>query len=368
VSRRRGRPEPRAVAFFDHFRTALSRLPAGLIRVGAPADPGDLARAEAAVGASLPDEYAAFLRSFDGADLFQEAVLVAGVGPEAPLRLSEIAGAPGDGLVFAAGAEDERYLLADDGRVVRQDAGSDERSVAGSSFARWLDATVAAQQVLFGPDGEYAPDVFDPSGEEVTPLIALRQAERALKQDPGAAVWARAQGTALMRLGRPAAAADALESAAELDAANPWVWFDLGRARLEAEDGGRAAAAFERAARLEPGDGGAMLLAWAARAYGGQSGAAGRRLAAEALRRDPDLAAQLARAIETAGSEGDQAAQGETTALLAAIAPEKVPPPRVRLAVVDQIRGPTPRRRSPDRPPRPRREGPQRSGARPRGR
>ncbi len=368
MSRRRGRAEPRAAGFFDHFRTALSRLPAGLIRVGGPASPDDLARAETALGATLPDEYAAFLRSFDGADLFQEAVLIAGVGPEAPLRLTEMTGAPGEGLVFAAGADDERYALAADGRVVRQDAGSDERSVAGSSFARWLHATVAAQQVLFGPDGEYAPDVFDPSGEEVTPLIALRQAERALKQDPGAAVWARAQATALMRLDRPDAAAEALEDAAELDPTNPWVWFDLGRARLEAGDGGRASVAFERGAQLEPGEGGAMLLAWAARAHGGQSGADGRRLAQEALRRDPDLASSLARAIDAAGAEGDTAAQAETTALLAAIAPEQVPPPRVRLAVVDPLRGPTPRTRSPDRPQRPRRAGPRRSGARPRGR
>src|SRR6185503_5676615 len=133
-------------------------------------------------------------------------------------------------------------------RVVRQDAGSDEQALAGSGFGAWLDATVAAHQVLFGPDGEYAPDVFDPSGEEVTPLIALRQAERALKQDPGAAVWLRAQGTALMRLGRPAAAAEALESAVALDTANPWVWFDLGRARLEAGEGQPAAEAFERGA------------------------------------------------------------------------------------------------------------------------
>jgi tetratricopeptide (TPR) repeat protein len=363
VTRRRGRPESRAVGFFDHFRAAIARLPAGLIRVGPPARPEDLSRAEAALGHPLPEDYAAFLRSFDGADLFHETVLLAGVGADPPLPLAPAR----DGVIFATSAEDERYALLADGRVVREDAGDEQRALAGSSFAAWLDATVAAHQVLYGPDGEYAPDVFDPSGEEVTPLIALRQAERALKQDPGAATWAQAQGLALMRLGRPAAAAEAFEKATDLDPGNAWLWFDLGRAHLEAGDGAKAAPAFEEAARREPGPGGAMLLAWAARARGGQ---AGRALAGEALRRDPGLASSLARAIETAAAEGDDASRAETTALLEAIAPDQIPPARVRLAIVDQtsVRGPKTPPRSPAPPPRPRREGPRRSGVRPRGR
>ncbi len=356
---RRGRPPSRAAAFFDHFRAALARLPAGLIRVGPPASAEELATAEAALRRPLPAEYAAFLQSFDGADLFQETIVVAGVGRQADLRLEALA-EPAGPLVFAAGAADQRYALLDDGRVVRQDAGSDERALAGSGFGAWLDATVAAHQILFGPDGEYAPDVFDPSGEEVTPLVALRQAERALKQDPGAAGWAHARGLALGRLGRTPAAVEALEQAATLDPDNPWLWFDLGRATLEAGQAGRAAEGFQRAAALEPGPGGAMLLAWAARAAGG---ADGRRLAAEALQRDPGLSAALVRAVESAAAEGDPAAQAEATALLAAVDPAAIPPPRVRLKVVEATEPalPTP---PPARPPRPSRGGPRRSGAR----
>ncbi len=356
---RRGRPPSRAAAFFDYFRAALARLPAGLIRVGPPAADGDLIRAEGELGRPLPGEYAAFLRSFDGADLFQETIVVAGVGPQAGLRLTDLAGPEGP-LLFATGAADERYGLLDDGRVVRQDAGSDERALAGSGFGAWLDATVAAHQVLFGPDGEYAPDVFDPSGEEITPLMALRQAERALKQDPGAAGWAHARGVALTRLGRTRAAVEALEEAATLDPDNPWLWFDLGRAALEAGQRGRAAEVFQRAAGLEPGPGGAMLLAWAARA---ESGPAAARLAEEAVRRDPALSAALARAVESAAADGDDRAQAEATALLAAVDPAAIPPPRVRLKVVDATEPtlPTP---PPARPPRPSRGGPRRSGAR----
>ena len=61
----------------------MARLPAGLIRVVPPAAPADIASAEAALGRALPDAYASFLRSFDGADLFHETLLIAGVGRSA---------------------------------------------------------------------------------------------------------------------------------------------------------------------------------------------------------------------------------------------------------------------------------------------
>ena len=120
--------------------------------------------------------------------------MIAGVGRGAPRPLAALAqDRPGE-LVFAEALSGDRYALDGDGRVLRYDAGADERALAGSTFERWLDATVAREQILFGPDGEYAPDVFDPSGQEVTPAIALRQAERALKMDPGAADAEHARG------------------------------------------------------------------------------------------------------------------------------------------------------------------------------
>src|SRR6185312_5475157 len=80
VNRRRGR-EPDL--FFDHFRAAVARLPAGLIRVMPPAAPADLGRAAEVLGRPLPSVYEAFLRSFDGADLFHETLLLAGLGAAA---------------------------------------------------------------------------------------------------------------------------------------------------------------------------------------------------------------------------------------------------------------------------------------------
>src|SRR6185436_11731769 len=125
--------------------------------------------------------YASFLRSFDGADLFHESVIIAGVGPASSRALGELVqDHPGE-LVFAEALSGDRFALDARGRVLRHDEGAEERALAGSDFGAWLAATVAREQLLFGPDGEYAPDVFDLEGQEVLPRIALRQAERALK-------------------------------------------------------------------------------------------------------------------------------------------------------------------------------------------
>jgi hypothetical protein len=357
VTRRRGREPSRPEVFFDHFRGALSRLPAGLIRVMPPVSADERTRAVAGLGRPIPDVYDAFLQSFDGADLFHETVLIAGLAPTAALRLSDLPqDRPGE-LVFAVGAAGERYAIDVEGRIVRTDAGTDERAIAGSSFARWLDATVAREQVLYGPDGEYAPDVFDPTGEEVIPLVALRQAERALKQDPGAAGAAHARGLALRRLGRLAAAVDAFEQATALDPENPWPWFDLGRTALDDGQNARAVKAFSRAAELDAGPEGGRLLAWAARAAG--EGAEASALRAAALARDGALVESLRRAVDAAAADQDAEAESEAAALLSAIAPGEKVVVRRRLPIVTELAAPPP---PPTRPRRPRPAAPPRSG------
>jgi tetratricopeptide (TPR) repeat protein len=318
----RRRPAAREAGFFDRFRSTIARLPAGLIRTRPPAAPEDIARAEAKLGRALPATYASFLRSFDGADLFHETVVVAGVGHAAPRPLTALTqDRPGE-LVFAEALWGDRYALDADERVLRYDAGADERALAGSSFDRWLDATIAREQILFGPDGEYAPDVFDPSGQEVTPAIALRQAERALKIDPGAADVEHARGIALVRLGRQDAALAAFRTASELDAGNPWPLFDLGRTALALDTPAAALPAFRQAAAATREDAtAARLLAWAVRAAvaAGDGGAAALR--AEALARDPRLIEGLTRAASAAGEDADDEARDEEIALLEAVAP-----------------------------------------------
>ena len=357
--------------FFEKFRAAAARLPAGLIRVMPPATAEDLARVEAALGRPIPEAYASFLRSFDGADLFHESVVLAGAGPQAARPLTELVqDHPGE-LVFAESQAGDRYGLDERGRVVRHDEGAEERAIAGTTFARWLDATVAREQLLYGPDGEYAPDLFDPSGEELLPRVALRQAERALRADPDAPDAEHARGLALVRLGDGAGAIGAFRRATALDPDNPWPWFDLGRTALGLGRAADALPGFQRAAALEPGASGARLLAWAARAaaaLGDDPAAAALR--AEALARDAGLPQVLERSAREALDAGDVAGGREALALLAAIDPDAARAPGLaRLPVVEArpaprlVSAPASRPLPPARPPRRGRGARPRSGA-----
>jgi tetratricopeptide (TPR) repeat protein len=341
--------------FFDRFREAVARLPDGLIRPGPPAPAGAIAEAEARLGRALPAEYASFVRSFDGADLFHEAIVVAGVSEAAPrplLALNEPGAAEPGELVFAEAVAGDRFLLDPQGRVLRLRAGSDERIVAGSGFERWLDATIARERLLYGPDGEFAPDVFDEDGEEIASAVVLRQTERALKADPGSAEAQHERGVALRRLGRSERALEAFAAASEIDPNDPWPWFDFGRTALEAgRELPRARSAFERAATLETGPAGARLFAWAARAAllaGDEAAAAESR--AEALARDPSLLDALARAEAQAVLDGDEDARAENEALRLAIAPGSAPRrslPVIAESVQEQGGAASPRRASP---------------------
>jgi len=48
--------------FFERFREAVARLPAGLLRPGPAADALAVEAAARALGRPLPDDYASFLR------------------------------------------------------------------------------------------------------------------------------------------------------------------------------------------------------------------------------------------------------------------------------------------------------------------
>src|SRR5258708_12009982 len=106
--------------FFEKFREAWARLPAGLIRAGAPAPAAAVEAAERALGRSVPDELRSFLLSFDGADLFHGSVVVAGVGPDAidDLKaLNESGDRPPEPLVFPPPGLGDRFALHEGGRA-----------------------------------------------------------------------------------------------------------------------------------------------------------------------------------------------------------------------------------------------------------
>ena len=291
------------------------------------------------LGRALPADFVSFLRSFDGVDLFHEAIVIAGVGDEAPQQLTELNSDREEGeLVFAEASGGDRFAFDQTGRVMRLRSESDERWLAGSGFAPWLDAVIAHDRLLYDADGEFSPDAFEPDGAEVVPVVALRQAERALKADPGAAEAEHERGVALRRLERLPEAADAFQRAAELDVSNPWPWFDLGRVSLALGIAGarRALSAFEAAGTLDNGATGARLWTWAARAaLVCALPERVERSRREALRREPALPEALRRARDAAQADGDQDELDEAEILLEAIE-GPIPRGRLRLATVSE--------------------------------
>ncbi|MES1165021.1 MAG: tetratricopeptide repeat protein [Verrucomicrobiota bacterium] len=345
-----------------------------------------VARARDDMALELPGPFVSFLRSFDGADLFHEAIVLGGVTAAAFRRLVDMNPRPRlppllptDGAVFAEVVGGDRYAFAAGGRIVRLRGGSDERWAAGADFSRWLDGLIAHERVLYGPDGEFSPDAFDPDGTEVAPLVALRQAERALRACDDSAEWHHERGVALRRLGRLPDAKEAFARAAELDPGNPWPRFDGGRVALDLGPGAarEAGALFEAAACLDRGDAAARLWIWAARAAVLAADPEQlERTRREALACEPALAEQLRRAREAARETGDADEIAEAEALVDAL---ESPPARgrFRLAVIapgDEAPVPAPalrgaaeaaaaRRTPPPVPPRPARATPRRSAA-----
>lgn len=311
---------------------ALASAPEGLLRPGPPASDADIAADSARLTRALPRSYVAFLRSFDGADLFHETIVLGGVGAHAYRRLSELArsainagGLVAGDLVFADSVTGDRFLFPQgdtDDRVIRVRAGSDERWLAGSTFPRWLDASLARELLLYGPDGEFVLEAFEADGEELTPAFAIRQAERALRKDPGSAESHHDLGVAYRRLGRLDRAREAFSNAAALDPANPLPWFDLGRADLITGRLREAVTSFRRAADALPSVDGARMFAWAARAAfeaGDPRQTDEARHLAET--RNPAIRADLQRSLEAARDEEDPEAATEAEALLIALDP-----------------------------------------------
>jgi tetratricopeptide (TPR) repeat protein len=325
------RRRPSETQFFEALRTAEERLPAGLLRLGKPASPDAIAATERRLGQELPHAYAEFLREFDGADLFHESLLVFGVDDPAKtehLIRTNADRPPGghtDELIIAEVSTGDLFTLEieapethDEPRVFRVGPDADERWLAGSSFFRWLTAVIAHDALLYDAEGEFLPDAFEPDGEELTPTIALRQAERALRKDPGSALYQHEKGIALRRLGRLDSAREAFGAAAAADPTNPWPWFDLGRADLGLGRHVQAAAAFECAAEAADGPESARFGAWAARAFhlAGERATA-ERLRKAALERDPNLIASLRAAAKAAAEIDDPDAAREADELAA---------------------------------------------------
>jgi tetratricopeptide (TPR) repeat protein len=312
VSSSKRKPGARAGAsFFERFREEVAGYAEGVHRLGGPASPAALV--------DVPDaELRDFLGSWDGAELFIDAYLV-----RSAAQLEREGGvlwfgetALGDSL----GIELERG-----GRVVRLEEDTGELLVEGSSFARWLEATVVADGVLYDREGEWLDDVFDDDRDELSSAAAVRREKKALKLDPDAPAPAWRLAKAQERGGDARAARKTLEQLVERVQDFAWAWFDLGRLRRGDSDAPGAEAAFVAAANAGEQQG-SELAGWfaahAARAAAERGDEDARaRHAARALALDPEVARAQRRAAQARVDEGELDEARELVALAAALLP-----------------------------------------------
>ena len=133
--------------FFERFRSEVARYAEGVHRLGDPAPAGAVA--------GLPEELAAFLRSWNGAELFIDA-----------LSIYDAAAVARDGelVVFGATAAGDRLALDAGGAVLRIEEDTGETLVEGTSFARWIEGFVVAEGVLYDREGDFREELFDDVG------------------------------------------------------------------------------------------------------------------------------------------------------------------------------------------------------------
>jgi tetratricopeptide (TPR) repeat protein len=296
-----------ARAFFDRFREAVAEYAEGVHRLGAPAPAAALAQV---ADAELRD----VLASWNGAELFIDAYSIFAAGE-----------AETDDQVtwFGATALGDRLGLAD-GLVVRLEEDTGELLVEGTSFARWLDATVVADGVYYDREGEWLDDVFDDDGE-VAPAASQKREKKAHKIDPGAPAPAWRLAKAQARSGDAGGARKTLEALVEETRDFAWAWFDLGRLRHGSGEVAAAEAAFATAADAGAAQG-SELAGWfaahAARMAAERKDEAARaRHTERALALDPEVARAQRRAAAARFDEGNVDEARELAALAAALLP-----------------------------------------------
>lgn len=288
------------------------------------------------LGRLLPSQLERFLRSWDGAELFQESVRLYGVENGfgsllAANTTDRPAGLLPTDLVFGDTSAGELLVLDANEQVIRlrgldddEDAPNekatwDERWLSGTSLESWIAATVTHDLPLYDSEGEFVLEAFEEDGLALVPSFALKLARKVLRKDPKSAELHHALGVAERRNENIPEASKAFQDAAALDPTNPWIWFDLGRALLELEDSELAAQALGNAAKQALGSPAqaARFYAWQAVAFKQKNSEPSRLAATEqALILWPTLQSDLQKAAAAAVAEDDRDAYGQLEPLL----------------------------------------------------
>lgn len=320
---------------FERILSVLEGHAPGMHRLGEPAFLLDT---------GLPEPVAELYRHFDGAELFQETLILvpsarvervpAGKGE----RRSEGAGArTGNGadrpVFYRIGELGGDDLFVDGrGQVFRREQGTDEWLPEGSALDRWLLGVIEAQELLYDAQGEFREDVFDEDGE-LTAEVSERMQRRLLKRDrkAPAARWRLAQ--ALLQQDELEKARDELEQVVADAPGFAWAWFDLAQISEELGELDAALDELVAAAGARPGyEHAGFFLAHAAR-VAARKGDEGRRaeLAARALAMDPGLVRTQREGAQATLAEGDTEAALRLAEVAAALAPRD-------LAVLELLR------------------------------
>ncbi|MBI4509417.1 MAG: tetratricopeptide repeat protein [Deltaproteobacteria bacterium] len=296
--------------FFERFRQEIARYAPGVHRLGSPPS------AEAVK--ALPEELASFLRSFDGAELFIDALTIfdrAHVERE------------GDLLVFGETGTGDRMALdlsAPGGpNVVRLEEDTGETLVEGTSFGRWIEGFVVAEGVIYDREGEFREGVFDETGEELAPDAVIKRERKALKLDPSAPAPAWRLARALEKKGQVEEAIRLLEQVTERSPRFSWALFDLARLLETKGELAQAESRFLAAAEADPDASHAGTFAAHAARVAAMRGdeAARARHAARALELAPDVARRQKDACRALLAEGAMEEARSTLEVAAALTP-----------------------------------------------
>jgi tetratricopeptide (TPR) repeat protein len=298
----------------DRLAATLERHPPGLHELGPPA---------AWVPPGWPQALTSVYLAFDGARLFNEAIILASAG-------EVVRGDDGRWRIGEAGGDEIRVDTR--GQVWRVDAETEELVLDGTSVDRWLHGAVDAEAMLYDGDGEFADDVFDNRGE-VVEHIAVAQVRAQVRRD-GRAIGPRWRLARLLAArGDVAPAREMLEELVGQDATLAWAWLDL--ARLSEQIGELDGAIDEAVAAAEarPGHEQAGFFWAQAARLAAKAGREPRRaeLAARALAIDPDAVRGELAGAEDNLAAGDLGSARGLVELVRALAPRD-------LAVLDLLR------------------------------
>jgi tetratricopeptide (TPR) repeat protein len=255
------------------IRERLSRFPAGMHRLAAPARLLD---------AGLPPGVPEVYRELDGGELFHESII---------LHPSREVGHEEEGFLQVGQVEGDELLVArETGEVWRLEEDTGERIQEGTRLDRWLHGAIAAEGTLYADDGEFREGVFDEDGE-LTAEAAARRERAALRRDRRAVGPRWRLARALSRLGKLEEARDELEEVVALAPAFPWALYDLARLSEQLGDLEAAQNDAEAAGEVDPTyEHAGLFWAHAARIAARRAHEPARaELAARALAAWPDL-------------------------------------------------------------------------------